>query len=116
MVSGDTGEDDQGLRIIRLEPIPKPEVTMAVAIFCLQQGASTGDRAGSPVPVEGTLLGRKSALSLRDVVKLRVRCVPSAIRALLVRFKLMSLALLSFCSTPYHTSGFGIGSNRLPFQ
>ncbi len=40
---------------------------MAAAIFFLQQGASTGDWAVSPVPVEGTRLGRKSALSLWDV-------------------------------------------------
>jgi hypothetical protein len=33
----------------RLEAIPKPEVTMAIVILGHQQGASTGDRAGSPV-------------------------------------------------------------------
>jgi hypothetical protein len=36
-------------RLVLLEAIPKPEVTMAIVILGCQQGASTGDRAGSPV-------------------------------------------------------------------
>ena len=41
---------------------------------------------------------------------MRVRGVPSATHALLVRFKLMSLALLSLCSTPHFISGCELGS------
>lgn len=42
----------------RIRSYPEPEIIMAIAILRLQQDASTGDRAGRPVPGEGTRLVR----------------------------------------------------------
>ena len=78
-----------------LEALPKPEVTMAFVILGHQQGASTGDRAGSPVRMKEHGWNPQSTWSQGDVIKLRARGVASVTRALPVRHESRRLALLT---------------------
>ncbi len=78
-----------------VEAVPIPELTMAMVILGHQQGASTGDRAASPVRLKEHGWNPSSTWSQGDVIKLRARGVASVTRALAVRHEPKRLALLT---------------------